>query len=116
MGELLAIGGLAIVAIWTVLLEIKARKDNRKWFALKTEARTQLTAYLAGNQSDARKNHAKWCVDRYGEICDKIAIGGLFDSKRNMLYAEHSTLLLEELKRIGFLRNRTLNSKEMYEG
>ena len=75
MIEILTIGLLASVAISTVLLDIKARKDNRKWLTLKRKARTQLIQYMAGNYSDTDKAHAQWCVSRYCEICDKIAVG-----------------------------------------
>ena len=104
--EILIIGVLSIVAVWTVLLDIKARKGNREWLTIKTKARVQLAKYLKGNHSKCRKEHAEWCVTRYCEVCDKIAVGGLFDSKKNVLFAEHSTLLLEELKRIGFFEEQ----------
>lgn len=112
MPELIVISVLAIVAIWTVLLDIKARKANREWLTIKTKAKVQLAEYMASPRSDNHKAHAQWCVDRYCEVCDKIAGGGLFDSKQNVLYAEYSTQILDELKRIGFFEKQsTLENK-----
>ena len=87
----------------TLISDIRARKSNKQWLEIKAKTIECLADYEADSEAtDENKNHAKWIVHRYCEVCEKIAAGGLFDSKQNMLYAEHSTILLNELKRIGF--------------
>ena len=92
-----------LLLVGTLISDIRARKSNKLWLEIKAKAIERLADYEADSEAtDENKNHAKWVVHRYCEVCEKIAAGGLFDSKQNMLYAGHSTILLNELKRIGF--------------
>ena len=103
MQEIIIIAIVACGLLGWMALEIKARRDNRKWLDLKAKAKEQLKQYEV---TGAHYEHAKWLVDKHCEVCDRIAAGGLMDSKQNILFAEYSTTLLKELKRIGFFDKR----------
>ena len=99
MEQLIIIAGLVLVLVGSILIEIKARKDNRQWLILKEKTVKRLTEYTS---TPEHEKYAQWLVDRFCEVCDVIAAGGILDSKANLPYAQYSTKILEELKRIGF--------------
>lgn len=102
MVEIIVIGFLILLFVGIGISEIRARKSNKKWLALKAKTLQRLADYKA---TDEYEKHAKWLVNRYCEVCDRIAEGGVFDAKQNMLYAKYSAKLVKELKRIGFFEN-----------
>lgn len=102
MDVVIILGILVLLILGMVASDIRARRRNQDWLRLKVKAIQRLSEYKA---TDEYEKHAKWLVNRYCEVCDRIAAGGLLDAKQNIRYAEYSIKLLDELKRIGFFEN-----------
>lgn len=99
MGILIIVGLLLLisVSVGMTICDALARKSNQEWLELKDLALKRLEQYKGKNYKFVETQTFRFC-----SICDVIAEGGIFESKRNERLAIESTCILDTLKPFGF--------------
>ena len=97
--DILIIVGLLLllsVSVGMTICDARARKSNQEWLELKGLALKELEQYEGEDYKFVETQTFRFCF-----ICDVIAQGGIFESKRNEQLAMESVCILDTLKPFG---------------